>query len=74
MAQMPGMPGDQCDGQMNCGMDGPSSMGEQEQGPAAPQHGAAGGMEANFAAVAPLKFKPGSVHTGMTPNHPAFGK
>lgn len=74
MALMPGMPGEMCDGQMDCGMNEQPPVGQQEQGPNSPTHGAAGGLDVQFTDVAPDLFTPASTSTGMTTSHPAFGR
>jgi hypothetical protein len=48
-------------------------VGSQQHGPNSPTHGAAGGYDVNFQAVAPAKFTPSSGETGMTTSHPALG-
>lgn len=49
------------------------TVGAQQHGPNSPTHGAAGGLEVDFASVAPLKFQPSSTTTGMTTDHAALG-
>ena len=48
-------------------------VGSQQHGPNSPTHGAAGGLEVDWASVAPLRFEPDSTSTGMTFAHPAHG-
>lgn len=36
----------------------PVKVGAQEQGPNSPTHGAAGGLDVDFASVAPIRFPP----------------
>jgi hypothetical protein len=48
-------------------------VGTVDYGPVSPGHGAAGGINVDFEAVAPLRFTPSSTTTGMTESHPAIG-
>lgn len=49
-------------------------VGQQQQGPNSPTHGAAGGFDVNFTEVAPDLFTPSQTTTGLSlEHHPAAG-